>query len=129
MLDAFTEENGATHMMTGSHNKAEKPTDEEFYAKSGRAVGPAGSLLIFNSNVWHAGGDNNTDFPRRSVTPMYCKPFIKQGFDYPRAVGYDKADSLLPHTRQIVGYNARVPATLDEWYQVPEKRMYRGDQG
>jgi hypothetical protein len=129
MLDDFLPENGATYLMTGSHQMAEKPTDEAFYGAAEQAVAPAGSILVFNSNLWHAGGENRTDEPRRSVTPMYCKPFIKQQFDYPRVIGYDRADGLLPHTRQILGFNARVPATLDEWYQPPEKRMYRGDQG
>lgn len=129
MLDDFTAANGATYMLPGSHKKAEKPTDEAFYAGARRAVGPAGSILIFNSNVWHAGGDNTTDKPRRSVTPMYCKPFIKPQFDYPRAVGYDRGPELADHTRQILGYNARIPASLDEWYQPPPKRMYKGDQG
>lgn len=129
MLDDFTPENGATYLMTGSHNRAEKPHPEEFFAVAERAVGPAGSVLVFNSNLWHAGGDNTTDQPRRSVTPMYCKPFMKQQFDYPRAIGYDHADALSPHARQVVGFNARVPASLDEWYQPPAKRMYRNDQG
>jgi ectoine hydroxylase-related dioxygenase (phytanoyl-CoA dioxygenase family) len=129
MLDDFTPENGATYLMTGSHKRAEKPPEEEFYKVAEQATGPAGSILVFNSNLWHAGGDNNTDRPRRSVTPMYCKPAMKQQFDYPRAVGYDRADNLLPHTRQVLGYNARVPATLDEWYQPRERRMYRADQG
>lgn len=129
MLDAFTAENGATYMLGGSHKRAEKPSDEDFYARAERATGTAGSILVFNSNVWHAGGHNQTERPRRSVTPMFCKPFIKQQFDYPRDVGYEKADSLKPHTRQILGYNSRVPATLEEWYQPPERRMYRGDQG
>lgn len=129
MLDDFTPGNGATYMLSGSHRRAEKPSDEDFYARAERAVGPAGSVLVFNSNVWHAGGNNTTDRTRRSVTPMYCRPFIKQQFDYPRALGYEAGPSLKPHTRQVVGYNARVPASLDEWYQPPERRMYRGDQG
>lgn len=129
MLDDFIPENGATFLMTGSHRLAEKPAEQEFYARAEQAVGPAGSILIFNSNLWHAGGNNMTDRPRRSVTPMYCKPFIKQQFDYPRAVGYEMADKLPAHTRQVLGYNARVPATLDEWYQPRERRMYRPDQG
>ena len=129
MLDEFTADNGATYLMTGSHKFGEKPPEAEFYAQADRALGPAGSILIFNSNLWHAGGDNMTDGPRRSVTPMYCKPFMKQQFDYPRAVGYEMADSLPAHTRQVLGYNARVPATLDEWYQPRERRMYRPDQG
>ena len=129
MLDDFTPDNGATYLMTGSHRFAEKPSEEQFYRQADRALGTAGSILIFNSNLWHAGGDNVTDAPRRSVTPMYCKPFMKQQFDYPRAVGYETAERLLPHTRQVLGFNARVPATLDEWYQPPERRMYRSDQG
>ena len=129
MLDEFTADNGATYMLGGSHQRAEKPSDEDFYRGAQRAVGPAGSVLVFNSNVWHAGGDNTTDRARRSVTPMYCRPFIKQQYDYPRALGYDRGDSLSAHARQVLGYNARVPASLDEWYQPPERRMYRGDQG
>jgi ectoine hydroxylase-related dioxygenase (phytanoyl-CoA dioxygenase family) len=129
MLDDFTPENGATYMLSGSHKAAERPSDEDFYARAERAVGPAGSVLVFNSNVWHAGGDNTTERTRRSVTPMYCRPFIKQQFDYPRVLGYDAGPQLTPHTRQVIGFNARVPASLDEWYQPPERRMYRGDQG
>jgi ectoine hydroxylase-related dioxygenase (phytanoyl-CoA dioxygenase family) len=129
MLDDFTADNGATYMLSGSHKAAEKPSDAHFYAHAERAVGPAGSVLVFNSNVWHAGGDNTTERTRRSVTPMYCRPFIKPQFDYPRALGYDAGPRLSAHTRQVVGYNARVPASLDEWYQPPERRMYRGDQG
>jgi phytanoyl-CoA dioxygenase PhyH len=129
MLDDFTPDNGSTYLLTGSHHDAEKPDDAYFYSHAERALGPAGSILVFNSNLWHSGGDNKTNRPRRSVTPMFCKPFMKQQFDYPRAVGYDMADQLLPHTRQVLGYNARVPATLDEWYQPRERRMYRPDQG
>jgi ectoine hydroxylase-related dioxygenase (phytanoyl-CoA dioxygenase family) len=129
MLDDFIPENGSTWLMTGSHHMAEKPSQEQFDAVAEQALAPAGSILVFNSNLWHSGGNNKTDKPRRSVTPMYCKPFIKQGFDYPRAIGYENADRLRDHTRQVIGFNARVPATLDEWYQPPAKRMYRGDQG
>ena len=129
MLDDFTPQNGATWMLTGGHRLADKPSEDAFFAGAEQALGPAGSILMFDSNLWHAGGANRTDGPRRSVTPMYCKPFMKQQFDYPRAVGYDRADALRPHTRQVIGFNARVPASLDEWYQPPERRMYRNDQG
>lgn len=129
MLDDFTAENGATYMLSGSHRAAPKPSDDDFYAHAERATGPAGSILVFNSNVWHAGGDNTTDKVRRSVTPMYCRPFIKPQFDYPRALGYDAGPSFSDHARQVLGYNARIPANLDEWYQPPERRMYLRDQG
>ena len=129
MLDQFTEDNGATYLLSGSHHLEEKPDDEYFFTHAEQALGPAGSVLLFDSNVWHAAADNLTDAPRRSVTPMYCRPYIKQQFDYPRALGEDVGHRLSEPMRQVIGYNARVPASLDEWYQPPEKRMYKPGQG
>ena len=128
MLDDFTEENGATWMLSGSHKQGPKPTEKEFAKNAEQAIGKRGSVLMFDSNVWHAGGENKTSQVRRSVTPMYSKPFVKQQFDYPRALGYENQIRLSPLMQQIIGYNARTPETLDEWYQPPEKRMYKRDQ-
>jgi ectoine hydroxylase-related dioxygenase (phytanoyl-CoA dioxygenase family) len=129
MLDDFTLENGATYLMGGSHLKKEKPSDEEFFSRADRAVGKSGSIVFWDSNIWHAAGENKTEAPRRSLSLIYSKPFMKQQFDYPRSVGYENADSYSESFRQIVGYNARVPASLEEWYQPPEKRFYKKDQG
>jgi phytanoyl-CoA dioxygenase PhyH len=128
MLDDFTAENGATFMGSGTHKRAEKVEERVFHETAGRAIGSAGSVLVFNSNVWHAGGDNRTGAPRRSVTPMFCRPFIKPQFDYPRALGYDRTD-WPAHLRQVLGYNSRIPASLDEWYQPAPRRMYLANQG
>jgi len=129
LLDDFTLDNGATHLLAGSHLKPDKPSDEEFFSQADRAVGKSGSIVLWDSNIWHAAGVNLTDLPRRSLSLIYSKPFMKQQFDYPRSVGYENADSLSEACRQIVGYNARVPASLDDWYQPPEKRFYKKDQG
>jgi hypothetical protein len=128
MLDDFTVENGATRLLSGSHTKLEKPTDEVFFASAAHAVGRAGSILLFNANLWHAAGHNMTTTARRCLTPTFTKPFIKQQCDYPRVLGYEYANKLSEEMKQILGYNARVPASLDEWYQPPDKRMYKAGQ-
>ena len=129
MLDDFTLENGATYLLGGSHLKKEKPSDEEFFANAGRAVGKSGSIVFWDSNIWHAAGENQTDHPRRSLSLIYSQPFMKQQFDYPRCLGYESTEAMSEEFRQIVGYNARVPASLEDWYQPPEKRFYKKDQG
>jgi Phytanoyl-CoA dioxygenase (PhyH) len=129
MLDAFTEENGATYLLTGSHRQPERPSNDEFFRGAVRAVGPAGSIVMFDSNLWHAAGVNRSDRPRRALTLAFTRPFIKQQLDYPRALGYECGDSYSPALRQLLGYNARVPTSLDEWYQPPQKRLYKRDQG
>jgi len=129
MLDDFTEENGATYLMTGSHRLREQPLDDIFFRDAARAVGSAGSIVMFNSNLWHAAGINRSDRPRRALTIAFTRPFIKPQLDYPRALGYDRAESFSPALRQLLGYHARVPVSLDEWYQPPERRLYKRDQG
>jgi len=129
MLDDFTEDNGATYFLSGSHRRADRPPEEEFFRDAVRAVGCAGSIVLFDSNLWHAGGANRTDRPRRALTLGFTRPFIKQQLDYPRALGYERGDSFSPALRQLLGYNARVPASLDDWYQPPEKRLYKREQG
>lgn len=129
MLDDFTPENGATFMMSGSHKFKEKPEEAKFEKEAIQALGRAGSLLVFNSNVWHRGGDNNTAIVRRSITPMYCKPYVKPQYDYCRNLGYDKVAGLSKFQQQLLGYFSRIPETLDQWYQPPSSRMYRPDQG
>lgn len=129
MLDDFTADNGSTFLLSGSHKVAEKPSDEAFEKSKEQAIAKAGSLLIFNSNVWHRGHDNNTDSSRRSVTPMFCKPYLKQQYDYTRFLGLDDVVKMSPFRQQILGYYSRVPENLDQWYQPPPRRMYRPDQG
>lgn len=129
MLDPFTEDNGATYLLGGSHRRSDKPSDDEFFRDAVRATGAAGSVLVFDSNLWHAAGVNRTRTPRRALTLAFTRPFIKQQLDYPRALGYERAASLPPELRQLLGYNARVPVSLDEWYQPPDKRLYKRDQG
>jgi hypothetical protein len=129
MLDDFTLENGATWFLTSSHKNPEKPTDEVFFEKADRATGTAGTVIFFNSNLWHAAGTNNSSIVRRALTLNFTKPYMKQQFDYPRAIGYEQCQQLSHRIKQLIGFFSRVPSTLDEWYQLPENRFYRPDQG
>jgi hypothetical protein len=128
-LDDFTEDNGATYLLSGSHCMPDQPGDDSFFRDATRAIAPAGSIVVFNSNLWHAAGPNRSRGPRRAMTLAFTKPFMKPQLDYPRALGYELAASLTPVLRQVLGYNARVPASLDEWYQPPDKRLYQKSQG
>jgi ectoine hydroxylase-related dioxygenase (phytanoyl-CoA dioxygenase family) len=129
MLDPFTEENGATYLLRGSHRRPDKPADAEFFERAERAIGPAGRVVAFDSNLWHAAGANRSSTRRRGLTIAFTRPFIKQQLDYPRALGYAAGEKLSPGLRQVLGYNARVPTSLEEWYQPAERRLYHRDQG
>ncbi|MDO3644403.1 phytanoyl-CoA dioxygenase family protein [Mucilaginibacter sp. L3T2-6] len=129
ILDDFTLENGATYLLSGSHKREERPTDDYFYKNADRAVVKKGSIILFDSNVWHATGKNNTDGKRRTLTMAFTRPFFKPQLDYPRSLGYEYGESLSEDLRQVLGYNARIPENLEEYYQPVEKRMYQPGQG
>lgn len=76
-LDRFTVDNGATRMLPGSHRSPprsdEVPIPGTEIPGPGEvlAVGPAGSLLLRDARLFHAGGLNRSDGPRRSALVFY----------------------------------------------------------
>jgi Phytanoyl-CoA dioxygenase (PhyH) len=129
MVAPFTLENGATYMLSGSQNDPRRPTDEFFHKHAERLVGAQGSVVLFDSNLWHAAGDNISGRPRTALTMSVSRPFIKPQMDYARYLGAERGAKMPERMRQLFGYNARVPTNLDEWYRPVGTRMYRGDQG
>jgi ectoine hydroxylase-related dioxygenase (phytanoyl-CoA dioxygenase family) len=73
-LDEFTEENGATFVLPGSHNSELIPTEDFFKTNSIRLTCKKGSLVVFNARMWHAAGSNNTDKFRHALTLNACRP-------------------------------------------------------
>jgi len=129
MLDDFTENNGATYLLAGSQNTEARPSDKNFFATAARAFGSAGDILLFDSRIWHAAGRNGSTKPRRALTLTFTRPFIKPQLDYPRYLGEAYIASLSSAARQVLGCDARVPATIDEFYQPPDRRAYKPNQG
>jgi hypothetical protein len=128
MLDDFTLENGATHLLEGSHKLESKPTQEIFNEQAARAIGGKGDILFFDSNLWHAAGVNKSLNKRRAITITFTKPFMKQQLDYCKAIGYELVVNMSEELKQILGFFSRTPTNLEEWYKKPEERFYRAGQ-
>lgn len=125
LLDDFTEDNGATWFLPGSHLMAEAPSEEYFTAHARRLVAPAGTVFFFNARLWHRGGANTTDAWRHALTVNMCRPFMKQRLDIPRAMANAGLEPSSPRVRQKLGYDAQVPASYDEYYVPPEDRKFK----
>jgi ectoine hydroxylase-related dioxygenase (phytanoyl-CoA dioxygenase family) len=131
-LDDMTEENGATYYLPGSQMRTEAPSEEEFMANAERALCPAGSLILVSSEVWHRGGENFTDRPRHALTIGATRSYMRSRFDFPRLIentGSDILDRVGPVGRRFLGYNVRVPTSMEEYYLPPDQRLYLPNQG
>jgi ectoine hydroxylase-related dioxygenase (phytanoyl-CoA dioxygenase family) len=127
MLDDFTENNGSTLVLPGSHNSPEKPDDDYFYTHAKTIISSAGSVLYFNLRLWHAGGLNNTSAWRHALALGVVRPYLKQKFDLPGMIKKHEIDTsyITDYARQKLGYFAISPSTLDEFYGPIEKRTYK----
>ena len=110
MLDDFTEANGATQVVPGSHRYRKKPpwgSEVEDAVEILKA--PAGSVGIWLSNTWHRAGPNFTDAPRRAVLCYYCRSWTTPMSDHAAGLTSAVAQSFSPHLRYLLGYSARPP--------------------
>jgi ectoine hydroxylase-related dioxygenase (phytanoyl-CoA dioxygenase family) len=128
-LDDFTEDNGATYYLKGSHLLEPLPAEENFYANASRALCKAGDMVIFQGRLAHAAGHNKTGRTRHSLTINACRSYMRQRFDFPRLVPKHIIDSLGENGQRLLGMNVRMPTSLKEFYLPPEQRLYKPNQG
>ena len=130
-LDDFTDENGATFQLPGSHRSPEQPTAQEFERGAARVYPRAGDAIVFNARTWHRGGQNHTNNWRHAVTLNACRSYMRQQFDFPRLT--EASGWILPRLgelgRRFLGFNVRMPISLDEYYLPVEQRPYKPNQG
>ena len=128
-LDDYTEENGATRFLPHSHERAEPPSLDEFLEHSEQTFPRAGEAVIFNARTWHMGGMNRTSTHRHAITLNVCRSYMRQRFDYPRLVGEETLSHIGEVGRRFLGFNVRMPASLDEYYLPEDQRLYKAGQG
>ena len=128
-LDAFSPQNGSTLLVPGSHQQLEAP-DHALMERNKFAVNcPAGSMIVFDSTIWHASGANRSPSWRLGLNNQFTRSYFKQQIDYVRALGDDRIQELPERTKQLLGWYTRIPTSRDEYYRPAAERLYRGGQG
>jgi ectoine hydroxylase-related dioxygenase (phytanoyl-CoA dioxygenase family) len=102
-LTDFTEENGATRIIPGSHLRDHSPTYLQHY-ESVAAEMPAGSVLVWHGSLWHGGGANRSAARRVGVAMNYCAGFVRQQENQQLGIPRAIARGFAPRLRQLVGY-------------------------
>lgn len=128
-LDEFTNENGSTRVLPGTHQNKKKPSEEYSKKFSESITCPAGSMIVFDSTLWHAAGINISSKDRLAINHQFTRSFFKQQIDYVKALGEPIIKDLPPRSQQLLGYYTRVVSSLDEYYRPEAERLYRKGQG
>ena len=106
-LDDFTEANGATRLVPGSHGAAR--TTPPAMTETVPAEMPAGSVMFYVGSIWHGGGANRTDEPRLGVILEYAASWLRQQENHLLAVPRAVVRTLPERLQELLGYNIRPP--------------------
>ena len=111
-LSDFTEANGATRVVPGSHR-----WDDETRAVRdhdiAQAVMPRGSILLYTGKVLHGGGANTTTSEcRRGLYFAYCLGWLRQHENQYLVTPPDVARRLPKPAQALLGYTLHDPTPL-----------------
>jgi ectoine hydroxylase-related dioxygenase (phytanoyl-CoA dioxygenase family) len=101
-LTDFTDANGATRLVPGSHRK----TNPEYGGtyQSIPAEMAKGSALLWDGALWHGGGANRTDRRRTGIAMNYCAGFIRQQENQQLGLSPELVKSFPKRLQELIGY-------------------------
>jgi hypothetical protein len=107
LLDDFTEDNGPTRVVPGSHLWGRLPADEmpdpaAPHPDERVLLAPAGTVVIFNSHLWHGGTLNRTPSPRRALHSYFCRRTERQQLDQQRYLRDETRARLAAAARYVL---------------------------
>lgn len=102
-LSDFTEANGATRIVPGTHTAPDSPDLLRSYP-SIPAQMTRGSVLIWHGSLWHGGGANTTDQRRIGIAMNYCAGYIRQQENQQLGLPLDLVKTFEPRLQELCGF-------------------------
>ena len=101
-LGDFTDANGATRLIPGSHLKTNPDYGGQYDTVP--AEMEKGSVLIWDGALWHGGGANRTAARRTGIAMNYCAGFIRQQENQQLGLAPELVRGFAPRLQELIGY-------------------------
>jgi ectoine hydroxylase-related dioxygenase (phytanoyl-CoA dioxygenase family) len=101
-LTDFTDANGATRLVPGSHKKPNPDYGGQYDSVPGEMK--KGSVLIWDGALWHGGGANRTEIRRTGIAMNYCAGFIRQQENQQLGLAPELVKTFSPRLQELIGY-------------------------
>lgn len=112
-VDEFTPENGATFFLYGTHLFENFPSDDFVRKWQVQIEAPAGSLIMFDSLLYHRSAPNRSDRERIAINNFYTLPILAQQIDL--ASMLQGAHAATEEDRELFGYQWNPPKDVLSW--------------
>jgi ectoine hydroxylase-related dioxygenase (phytanoyl-CoA dioxygenase family) len=125
-LTDFTEANGATRLVPGSHLWDHAPDYGRAY-DTVPAEMAAGSVLVWHGSLWHGGGANATERRRYGIAMNYCAGWVRQQENQQLGLPLDTVASFEPRLQELCGFGTyhHLIGHIDK--QTPAQRLLGRD--
>lgn len=120
-VDDFTFENGATFVLPASHKSESFPSSNYVRRNAIQVEAQAGSFIMLDCMVFHAGGFNKTNSERRAVNHLYNIPYFKQQINIP--INMERAN-LSDEAKDILGFSSIEPTSIWDYLSTRTGKKY-----
>ena len=120
-IDDFTEDNGATEMIAGSHRWSDDELLNMYVGDDKVTLAPeyrprlrplvmsAGSCAVFAGTLVHRGGQNRSPGVRTAISNQYCEPWARPQENFFLSIPKGKVATMSPRLQSMLGYSIHPP--------------------
>lgn len=107
IFEDYTEKNGATIFLPGSHKFKRHPTDEDLIKFKDDFVplnAKRGSVAIWSGHTWHRSGQNNSNSDRVALLACYASTYILEAAleeNHPAIISKERAETMPEHLQNL----------------------------
>ena len=113
-LDEFNSQTGATFLLPFSHQYDKAPSVQFMEKHAIQVSAPAGSVILFNSMLFHKAGYNKSgNIIRRGINHVYVKPIISQQINMPDFLKGKYADD--DFLAMLFGYKTTLSQSVNDY--------------
>jgi ectoine hydroxylase-related dioxygenase (phytanoyl-CoA dioxygenase family) len=120
-IDDFTEENGSTEVIPGSHLWGDEKLLNLYVGDASVELAPqhapllrplvmgAGSCAVFAGTLVHRGGANRSAAVRTAISNQYCEPWARQQENFFLSIPKSKVAQMSGRLQSMLGYSIHPP--------------------
>ena len=112
-LEDFNSTTGGTVFVPSSHKFPEPPSPKLLEQCEVTVEAPSGSVLVFDSMIFHRAGINRSNLVRRGVNHVIGRPILAQQVDIPAMLGPPMPRD--PWLAGYLGYRWKPPEDIRAW--------------
>ena len=112
-VDDFSPQTGGTFVLPCSHKFDGFPSPEFAKKHEKQISAKAGSIIVFDSMMYHRTGENTSGQTRRAISQIYTLPMVKQQISLPRVLKGQYSED--PFLAKLLGYESETAENVLQW--------------